>query len=197
MGTGNREQGIEGGGSDSRFPIPDSRQSVPGSPFPVSSFRVGIGYDSHRFAPGTEIILGGCRVPSDVCLVGHSDGDAIAHALTDAVLGAAGAGDIGEMFADTDERNRGRDSIEMLRAAVARVRTLGWVVQNADITVVAERPRIGPHRAEIRATLASALGVDAGVVSIKGKTNEGMGWIGRAEGLACMVVALLAPAGQP
>src|SRR5690349_25131125 len=107
------------------------------------------------------MILGGCRIPCDVCLLGHSDGDAVAHALTDAVLGAAGAGDIGEMFADTDERNRGRDSIEMVRAAVARVRTLGWAVQNVDITVVAEQPRIGPYRDEIRATLASALGVDA------------------------------------
>lgn len=159
--------------------------------------RVGIGYDSHRFAPGTEMILGGCRIPCHVCLVGHSDGDAVAHALTDAVLGAAGAGDIGEMFADTDERHRGRDSIEMLRAAVARVRTLGWAVQNADITVVAEQPRIGPYRGEICATLASALGVDTAAVSIKGKTNEGMGWIGRSEGLACMAVASLAPAGRP
>jgi len=190
-GTGNGERGTESPSNlGSQFPVPSSQS-------PIAAFRVGIGYDSHRFAPGTEMILGGCRIPSDVRLVGHSDGDAIAHALTDAVLGAAGAGDIGEMFADTDERNRGRDSIEMLRAAVARVRTLGWIVQNADITVVAERPRIGPHRAEIRATLASALGVDAGAVSIKGKTNEGMGWIGRAEGLACMAVASLAPARRP
>ena len=109
-GIGNRESGIDdpGASSDSRFPIPDSRQ-----------FRVGIGYDSHRFAPGGPMILGGCSIPSDVSLVGHSDGDAIAHALTDAVLGAAGAGDIGEMFADTDAKNRGRDSIEMLRLAVS------------------------------------------------------------------------------
>jgi len=198
-GIGNRESGIEGrsGSSDSLFPIPDSQQSIPDSRQSIPVFRVGIGYDSHRFAPGTEIILGGCRIPCDVCLVGHSDGDAVAHALTDAVLGAAGAGDIGEMFADTDERNRGRDSIEMLRAAVARVRTLGWAVQNADITVVAERPRIGPYRGEIRATLASALGADATAVSVKGKTNENMGWIGRGEGLACMAVALLARAGYP
>lgn len=161
-----------------------------------AGFRIGIGYDSHRFAPGTEMILGGCRIPCDVCLVGHSDGDAIAHALTDAVLGAAGAGDIGEMFSNTDERNRGRDSIEMLRAAVARVETLGWVVLNADITVVAEQPKIGPYRAAIRAALASALGIDAAAVSIKGKTNEGMGWIGRSEGLACMAVASLSPASR-
>ena len=198
MGTGSREQGTgEAGASDSRFPIPDSRQSVPGSQFPVPAVRVGIGYDSHRFAPGTEMILGGCRIPCDVCLVGHSDGDAVTHALTDAVLGAAGAGDIGEMFSNADERNRGRDSIEMLRAAVDRVRTLGWVVHNADITIVAEQPKIAPYRTVIRTALAAALGVDAAAVSIKGKTNEGMGWIGRAEGLACMAVASLAPAGRP
>ena len=156
----------------------------------------GIGYDSHRFAPGGPMTLGGCKIPSDVVLVGHSDGDAIAHALTDAILGAAGAGDIGEMFADTDERNRGRDSIEMLRLAVSRVHALGWTVHNADVTVVAERPKLGPHRAAIRSALAAALGVDATAVSVKGKTNEGMGWIGRAEGLACMAVASLAPASR-
>ena len=140
------------------------------------------------------MILGGCSIPSDVSLAGHSDGDAIAHAVTDAILGAAGAGDIGEMFADTDERNRGRDSIEMLRLAVHRVREFGWVVHNVDVTVIAERPKIGPHRAAIRAALATAVEIDIGSVSVKGKTNEGMGWVGRAEGLACMAVASLVPA---
>lgn len=166
---------------------------VPGSQIPVPGFRVGIGYDSHRFAPGGPMILGGCTIPSDVSLIGHSDGDAIAHAVTDAILGAAGAGDIGEMFADTDPANRGRDSIEMLRLAVARVRATGWVVQNVDITVLAERPRIGPHRDAIRSAIAAAVAVDGAAVSVKGKSNEGMGWIGRAEGLACMAVASLAP----
>jgi 2-C-methyl-D-erythritol 2,4-cyclodiphosphate synthase len=154
--------------------------------------RVGIGYDSHRFAPGTEMILGGCRIPCEVCLEAHSDGDAVAHALTDAVLGASGAGDIGEMFADTDESNRGRDSIEMLRTAVGRVRSLGWVVLNADVTVVTEQPKIGPYREAMRATLAAALGVDRSAVSIKGKSNERMGWVGRSEGLACIAVASVA-----
>jgi len=157
------------------------------------AMRVGIGYDSHRFAPGGPMILAGCSIPSDLSLVGHSDGDAIAHALTDAILGAAAAGDIGEMFADTDPANRGRDSIEMLRAAVARVQALGWNVHNADVTVIAELPKIGPHRERMRATLAAALGVDVSAVSVKGKTNEGMGWIGRAEGLACTAVASLVP----
>jgi 2-C-methyl-D-erythritol 2,4-cyclodiphosphate synthase len=159
--------------------------------------RTGIGYDSHRFGPGGPLILGGVQIPGDVRLVGHSDGDAIAHAVTDAVLGAAAAGDIGEMFADTDPTNAGRDSIEMLVLAVARVSARGWRVAHVDVTVIAERPRIMPHRDAMRARLAGALGVEATAVSVKGKTNEGMGWIGRAEGLACMAVATLAPASTP
>jgi 2-C-methyl-D-erythritol 2,4-cyclodiphosphate synthase len=182
-------------------PVGTGGASPPGTPVPASRLplpvvRVGIGYDSHRFASGSEIILGGCRIPSDVRLVGHSDGDAVAHALTDAILGAAGAGDIGEMFADTDERNRGRDSIDMLRLAVARVRASGWIVHNADVTIIAERPKIGAYRAAMRASLATALGTDVSAVSVKGKTNEGMGWIGRAEGLACMAVASLRTIGD-
>jgi 2-C-methyl-D-erythritol 2,4-cyclodiphosphate synthase len=156
--------------------------------------RVGIGYDSHRFAPGGPMILGGCTIPSEVTLAGHSDGDAVAHALTDAILGAAGAGDIGDMFSDKDPTNGGRNSIEMLRLAVGRVHGLGWVVHNADVTVIAEQPKLAGHKAAMRTALASALGVDISAVSVKGKTNEGMGWIGRAEGLACMAVATLAPA---
>jgi 2-C-methyl-D-erythritol 2,4-cyclodiphosphate synthase len=156
--------------------------------------RTGIGYDSHRFGPGGPLVLGGIAIPADVRLVGHSDGDAIAHAVTDAVLGAAGAGDIGEMFADTDPANRGRDSIEMLRLAVARVHGRGWRVEHVDVTVVAERPKIMPHREAMRARLADALGVAPAQVSVKGKTNEGMGWIGRGEGLACIAVATLAAA---
>ena len=158
-----------------------------------SAVRTGIGYDSHRFAVGGPIILGGVRIASEVRLVGHSDGDAVAHAVTDAVLGAAAAGDIGEMFADTDEKNRGRDSIEMLRAAVERVRRRGWSVGNVDVTVIAERPKIGPYRDAMRTALAAALGIDADAVSVKGKTNEHMGFVGREEGLACIAVATLLP----
>ena len=155
------------------------------------STRSGIGYDSHRFAPGGPLRLGGVDIPSDVHLAGHSDGDAVAHALTDAVLGAAAAGDIGEMFSDRDPANRGRDSIEMLRSAVERVRTLGWSVANADVSVVAEQPRVLDHRDAMRERLASALGLDVEGVSVKGKTNEGMGWVGRGEGLACIAVVTL------
>ncbi|AHG90801.1 2-C-methyl-D-erythritol 2,4-cyclodiphosphate synthase [Gemmatirosa kalamazoonensis] len=153
--------------------------------------RVGVGYDSHRFGPGGPLVLGGVRLDVDYRLLGHSDGDAIAHALTDAVLGAAGAGDIGELFADTDPANAGRDSVEMLRIAVDRVRERGWRVSNADVTVVAERPRIGPHRDAMRAAMAEALGIAPDEVFVKGKTNEGLGWIGRGEGLACVAVASL------
>lgn len=155
------------------------------------STRVGIGYDSHRFKHGGPLVLGGVRIPADVSLSGHSDADAVAHAVTDAVLGAAAAGDIGALFPDNDPANKNRDSIEMLRVAVAAVQKLGYVVSNVDVTVIAESPRIGPHVASMRECLAAAIGVAATAVSVKGKTNEGMGWIGRGEGIACIAVATL------
>ena len=153
--------------------------------------RTGIGYDSHRFAPGGPLRLGGVTLPLDYSLAGHSDGDAVAHAVTDAVLGAVAAGDIGEMFADTDPANRGRDSVDMLRLAVERVHRLGWAVSHVDVTVIAERPRIAAHRDAMRVALAGARAVEPSSVSLKGKTNEGMGWVGRGEGLACIAVATL------
>jgi 2-C-methyl-D-erythritol 2,4-cyclodiphosphate synthase len=153
--------------------------------------RTGIGYDSHRFAPGGPMRLGGVDVPAEMHLAGHSDGDAICHALTDAVLGAAGLGDIGEMFPDTDPANKGKDSVVMLRAAVERVHAAGFRLVNVDVTVIAERPKSGPQRPAIRARLAEVLGLEAGCVSVKGKTNEGMGWVGRGEGLAVIATASL------
>ena len=165
---------------ESRAPSPEPRQ-----------FRVGIGYDSHRFAPPGPLILGGVPIPSDVHLEGHSDGDAVAHAITDALLGAAAAGDIGEMFSDRDPANRGKDSLDMLRAAVNRLADAGWRVRNVDVTIVAERPRVSSHRELMRARLAPTLGIDPDDVSVKGKTNEGMGWIGRGEGIACIAVATI------
>jgi 2-C-methyl-D-erythritol 2,4-cyclodiphosphate synthase len=155
------------------------------------ALRTGIGYDSHRFAPGGPLVLGGVRIPSGVHLHGHSDGDAIAHAVTDAILGATTLGDIGEMFADTDSDNAGRDSIEMLEIATARVRAAGWQVGQVDVVVIAETPKIAPHRDAMRARIAGALGCSADDVSIKGKTNEGMGFIGRGEGIACLATATL------
>jgi 2-C-methyl-D-erythritol 2,4-cyclodiphosphate synthase len=133
--------------------------------------------------------LGGIDVPSDVQLVGHSDGDAICHAVTDAILGASGQGDIGEMFSNQDPANRGRDSLEMLERARVRIEGAGYRVLNVDVTVIAERPKVAGHRDRMRASLAGALGLVVSAVSIKGKTNEGMGWIGRGEGLACIAVA--------
>ena len=155
--------------------------------------RVGVGYDSHKFAPPGPLILGGVPIPSDVHLEGHSDGDAAAHAITDAILGAVAAGDIGEMFSDRDSANKGRDSMEMLRAAVERVRALGWTVHQVDVAIIAERPKISSHRELMRDRLGAALGIGASQVSVKGKTNEGMGWIGRGEGIACIAVATLVP----
>ena len=117
--------------------------------------------------------------------------EGVVHAITEAILGAAGAGDIGEMFSDRDPANKGKDSIEMLRTAVSRVASLGWRVQQGDVAIVAERPRVSSHRELMRARLADALGVSTDDVSVKGKTNEGMGWIGRGEGIACIAVATI------
>jgi 2-C-methyl-D-erythritol 2,4-cyclodiphosphate synthase len=155
------------------------------------ALRTGIGYDSHRFEPGGPLVLGGVAIASDVHLHGHSDGDAIAHAVTDAVLGAAALGDIGGMFPDSDPLNRGRDSIEMLILAVASVEREGWRVGQLDVVVITETPKIAPHRQAMRERIAAAVGCDARDVSIKGKTNEGMGFIGRGEGLACLATATL------
>lgn len=157
--------------------------------------RTGIGYDSHRLAPPGPLVLGGIAIPFDKRLHGHSDGDAICHALTDAILGAAGAGDIGELFSDRDPANRGRDSVEMLQIAVERVRAGGYRVAQVDVTVIAEAPRLLEHRPAMAERLAPALGVLPRDVSIKAKTNEGMGWIGRGEGIACIAVATLVHAG--
>jgi len=154
--------------------------------------RVGIGYDSHRFgADGRPLVIAGVRMPGDARVVAHSDGDVAAHAVTDAVLGAAGIGDIGELFPNTAAENAGRDSMEMLRLAVERLATAGWRVRNVDVAVVAERHRVGPHRAAMRARLAEALGVAPDAVFVKGKTNEGLGWLGAGEGLAAHAVAAL------
>jgi len=153
--------------------------------------RVGIGYDSHRFAGGGPMRLGGIDIPSDVHCAGHSDGDAVCHAITDALLGAAAMGDIGEMFPDTDAANKGKDSVMMLEAAVARLRDGGYVASNVDVTVITQLPKIGPQRGAMRVRLAEVLGLAKGEVFIKGKTNEGMGWIGRGEGLAVMAIATI------
>ena len=147
--------------------------------------RAGIGYDSHRFAKGARLVLGGVEIEHSHGLEGHSDADALAHAVIDAILGAAGLGDIGSHFPPADERWRDADSIDLLRTAVAMVR--GRVV-NVDATVICQEPHLGEHRPEMERRLSEAIG---GPVSVKATTNEGMGWIGRGEGIACVAVALL------
>ena len=153
--------------------------------------RVGIGYDSHRFAAGRALVLGGVRIEWPQGLDGHSDADAVAHAVTDAVLGAAGMGDIGTHFPPGDARWRDADSIDLLRAAVQLVAEANYQVVNVDVTVVTDGPRIGPHADAMRERLAGALGIAGRHVSVKGKTNEGMGWVGRNEGIGVMAVALV------
>jgi 2-C-methyl-D-erythritol 2,4-cyclodiphosphate synthase len=153
--------------------------------------RVGTGYDSHRFDEGCELVLGGVRIPDHAGLSGHSDGDAIAHAVIDALLGAAGAGDVGSHFPPSDARWKGADSMELLTIATHAVRVAGWRVVNVDVTVVCESPKIRPYAAQMCERLGDAMGVAADRVSVKGKTNEGLGWIGAGEGLAVHAVALI------
>jgi len=158
-----------------------------------AEFRTGIGYDSHRFAAGGKMFLGGVEVANAIHLTGHSDGDAVAHAVTDALLGAAGSDhDIGTLFPDTDPENKNRDSMEMLALAVEHVWQRKCVVINADVTLITEHPRVSRFRDAIRESLAAVLGVTKNDVGFKGKTNEGMGWIGRGEGLACIAVVTIA-----
>jgi 2-C-methyl-D-erythritol 2,4-cyclodiphosphate synthase len=153
--------------------------------------RTGIGYDSHRLVAGRPLILGGVRVPHDLGLIGHSDADAVAHALTDALLGAAAAGDIGKLFPDTDPRWKDADSLLLLAAACAHLRERGFNPEQADITVIAERPKLGPHFPAMAEALSRASGIPADAIGLKAKTNEGMGWIGRGEGIAVIAVATI------
>ena len=163
-----------------------------GAAAPVdAAMRIGTGYDSHRLVDGRRLLLGGVLIPYSMGLKGHSDGDALCHAITDAVLGAAALGDIGRHFPDTDPRWRDANSLALLQQAVALVGEAGLVVANVDAVVIAERPALAPHVERMRSRLAGALGVDIGSVSVKGKTNEGMGETGRGEGIAVHAVALL------
>ncbi len=157
--------------------------------------RVGIGYDSHRFAPGRRLVLGGVEIPHEQGLTGHSDADAAAHAVTDAILGAAALGDIGAHFPPTDPKWKDADSILLLESAARILEAHGRRVINVDLTIICEAPRILPYVPAMRERLAAAVGITADQVSVKGKTNEGMGWIGRGEGIAAMAVALVDAAG--
>lgn len=150
---------------------------------------VGIGYDSHRLVQGRPLLLGGVEIPSERGLEGHSDADVLTHAVMDALLGGAGLGDIGEHFPDTDERYRDADSLALLESVVTMVLGAGLEIENVDCTVLMEAPKLAPHRQAIRERLAATLGLAAGRVNIKATTGEGMGFVGRGEGVAALAVA--------
>jgi 2-C-methyl-D-erythritol 4-phosphate cytidylyltransferase/2-C-methyl-D-erythritol 2,4-cyclodiphosphate synthase len=153
--------------------------------------RIGIGYDLHRLTAGRPLILAGVRIPFELGLDGHSDADIVCHAVTDAILGAAAAGDIGRLFPDTDPKWKDADSIDLLKGALAHVTAKGFRVSNVDVTVIAQKPKLLPYLDEMRANLAAALQADPSAISIKGKTNEGVDSMGRGESMACQAVALL------
>jgi 2-C-methyl-D-erythritol 2,4-cyclodiphosphate synthase len=153
------------------------------------SARSGIGYDSHRFADGRRLILGGVEVPHERGLAGHSDADVLTHAIVDALLGAAGLGDIGQHFPDTDSTWRDADSMALLAHVLRLLRDLGYEPVHVDATLVCERPKLGPHREAIRERIADALGLPIANASVKFTTNEGMGFAGRGEGIAALAVA--------
>jgi len=157
----------------------------------LNDLRVGIGVDAHAFAGATALVLGGVELASLRGLAGHSDGDVIAHALIDALLGAAGLGDIGTLFPSDDDRWRGASSLDLLARAYADVRAAGWELVNADCVLVGEEPRIAPVRGAMQARLAEAMGVEAGLVTVRATTTDRLGFTGRGEGLAAVAVALL------
>ena len=153
--------------------------------------RAGTGYDSHRFTDARPLVLGGVSIPGAPGLAGHSDGDAVLHAICDALLGAAASGSIGQLFPDSDPAWADADSSGLLVAVAKRLAAAGYRVVNVDVTVIAERPRVQPHADAMCRRIAEVLGVPPGAVSVKGKTNEGMGWIGRGEGLAVQAIAVI------
>ena len=192
--AGHRVALVDGDPRNIKITTPDdlitAKQIVRGTD-DMKSARVGFGYDLHRLVDGRPLILGGVSIPHDRGLLGHSDADAVCHALTDAILGAAAAGDIGQHFPDTDPRWQGAASLELLKAVVDLVRARGFEVVNVDVVIVAERPKIAPFVGRMRDVLAAAVGVDAAQVSVKGKTNEGVDATGRGEAIAAHAVAML------
>ena len=152
---------------------------------------IGQGYDVHRLVPGRRCVIGGVQIPFEKGPLGHSDGDALLHAITDALLGAAGEGDIGRRYPDSDPALEGADSLELLRDAAAFLRKKGYVLVNADATVICQRPKIAPYAEEMRQKIASACGVSPARVNIKGKTEEGLGFTGSGEGIAAQAAVLM------
>jgi len=157
----------------------------------MTTFRIGQGFDVHALVPGRRLVIGGVDIPFERGLLGHSDADVLLHAITDAILGAAALGDIGKLFPDSDDRYRNADSRMLLKAATERVHAAGWRIENIDATVIAERPKIAPYIDAMRASIAICCSLEAAAVSVKGKTAEKLGALGRSEGIAAQAVALL------
>jgi len=182
---------VEGDARNVKITTPEDLAAAQRAGFSHRLMRIGNGYDLHRLVTGRPLILAGVTIPFELGLDGHSDADIVCHAVTDAILGAAGAGDIGRMFPDSDPKWKGADSIALLTGAAARVREAGYRVSNVDVTVIAQQPKLLPHLEAMRGNLAAALGVDPSAVSVKGKTNEGLDSMGRGESMACHAVALI------
>ena len=186
---------VEGDARNIKITTPEdlaaAKDRSEGDGFSRRLIRIGNGYDLHRLVAGRPLILAGVTIPFELGLDGHSDADIVCHAVTDAILGAAGAGDIGRMFPDTDPKWKGANSIELLKGAVATIRDAGYAVSNVDVTVIAQKPKLLPYLDAMRVNLAAALGIDAGAVSVKGKTNENVDSMGRGESMACHAVALI------
>jgi 2-C-methyl-D-erythritol 4-phosphate cytidylyltransferase/2-C-methyl-D-erythritol 2,4-cyclodiphosphate synthase len=192
--AGHRVRIVEGEATNIKITTPDDlaiAETIARRGAPPRTGRAGVGYDLHRLVEGRPLILGGVTIPFDRGLIGHSDADAVCHAVTDAVLGAAAVGDIGRHFPDTDPQWRGASSIDLLRRAAEIVRESGFEVGNVDASVIAERPKLAPYIDAMRANIAGALGIPADRVSIKGKTNEGVGELGRGEAIAVHAIALI------
>lgn len=160
----------------------------------IMKFRIGQGFDVHAFAAGRKLVLGGIEIPYSLGLAGHSDADVLIHAVCDALLGAAGLGDIGRHFPDTDARYAGADSCELLAEVMRKLQAAGWELGNVDATVIAQKPKLAGHIPAMQARLAEVLGVEVGAVNIKATTTEGLGFTGREEGIAAQAVVLLFPA---
>ena len=193
--AGHAVQLVEGDARNLKITTPEDlafAERLLGASAAAPAIRIGNGYDLHRLVDGRPLILGGVTIPFEKGLLGHSDADVVCHAITDAILGAAGAGDIGRHFPDTDPVWKDADSLDLLRRAAAIVGAAGFAVVNIDVVVIAQRPKLAPHVDAVRARLADAIGCDPSQISVKGKTNEGVDSIGAGESIAAHAVALLA-----
>jgi 2-C-methyl-D-erythritol 2,4-cyclodiphosphate synthase len=182
---------VEGTRSNVKITTAEDFEAAAGRSATSHRTRIGMGYDLHRLVVGRRLIIGGVEVPSEIGAFGHSDADVVCHAITDALLGAASVGDIGEHFPDADAKWKDASSLDLLRQIVELVRARGFAIVNVDVVVVLERPKLGPYRERIIATLAAALGIDPEAVGLKAKTNEGVDAVGRGEAIAAHAVALL------